>query len=312
MRITNDMLTRQVLRDITLVMSKMQKTQSQISSAKKIEKPSDDPVGITQLLAYKTDSAQGQQYTNSIASCLNWLNSTSTTLTSVEDNLLSIIDLANQANTGLISAEDRSALAEQVDQYLEEAYSLANTKTEGKSLFGGTQTLTQPFTATREEKWAGEDPPTGKITGVTSGANINNEILRTIGKDQTVQVNSKGGELFSPGAGSNMFDNIIALRNALEDPDFDSGAVSGITTALEDIFNRVVNENAIVGAKINRLETTRERLNFESLSLTERISDIGDTDIAKAFLEYQVQKNIYDASLSVGSQLIQNSLVDYL
>lgn len=306
MRITSDMLTRQVLRDLTTVMSKMQKTQSQISSAKKIEKPSDDPVGITQLLAYKTDSAQGQQYTNSIASCLDWLNSTSTTLTSVEDNLLSIIDVANQGNTGLLSVQDRSALAEQVNQYLEEAYSLANTKTEGKSLFGGTQTLSEPFTATRDAA--------GKITvvAVSSPANIDNEILRTIGKDQTVQVNSKGGELFSPGAGSNMFDNIIALRDALEDPDFDSQAVSGIITSLETIFNRVVNENAVFGAKINRLESTQERIQLESLSLTERISDIGDTDIAKAFLEYQAQKNIYDASLSVGSQLIQRSLVDYL
>jgi flagellar hook-associated protein 3 FlgL len=301
------MITRQVLRDITSVMSRMQKTQSQISSGKKIEKPSDDPVGITQMLAYKTDSAQAQQYSSGITSCLDWLNSTSTTLTSVEDNMLLIIDVANQANTGLLSLQDRSALAEQVNQYLEEAYSLANAKAEGKSLFGGTQTLIEPFTATR-------DPATGRITSVavTSPANIDNEMLRTIDKEQTIQVNSKGGELFVPGAGGNIFDNIIALRDALEDPDFDSAAVSGVITSLESIFNRVVNENAIVGAKINRLESTQERIKLESLSLTERISDIADTDIAKAFLEYQTQKNIYDASLSVGSQLIQRSLVNYL
>ena len=303
MRITNDMVSRQVLRDITSVLSRMQKTQGQISSGNKIEKPSDDPVGISQLLAYKSESAEIQQYTNSITSGLDWLNSTSTALSSIEDNLLSIIDIANEANTGLISEENRKALAEQVNQYLEEAYTLANTKAEGKSLFGGTQTLIEPFT---------RDPATGKITEVISGDNIDNEILRTIGKDQTIQVNSKGGELFSPPLEDNFFNTIIALRDALEEGSYSSQTASDITTALESIFDRVINENAIVGAKINRLGSTQERIKLESLNLTERMSDIGDTDVAKAFLEYQAQKNIYDASLSVGAQLIQRSLVDYL
>ena len=147
MRVNSDITSRRILKDLTSNMERMQKSQIQISSGKRIERPSDDPVGISQDLSYKTEAAELKQFKANINNGIGWLDSTANVLSNTEDDLLKIIEYANQGNTGLITAEERQVLADQVDQLLEDIVDLANTKVSGKAIFGGTQTLADPFTA---------------------------------------------------------------------------------------------------------------------------------------------------------------------
>lgn len=308
MRVTNDMVSRRVLNDITANMIKMQKSQSQISSGKRISTPSDDPKGVAKTLSYRSDKYSLEQYQENISSANEWLNTTTEKLTSAEDLIMKILDLGYEGTNGMMEADSKQGLADQIDQYLQEMLDIANSKLGNRNVFGGVQTLTNPFTAVDTDL----DGYIDRVNPNPSG--ISGEIEREIGKGQTLVVNSPGDEVFQPGgvaATGDIFDAIIKLRDALS-----SGAASSEiqnqVTRLENDLTNIINCNAVVGAKLNRLETSDVRLEAEILNDTSNISNIEDVDIAEATLKYETQKNMLQASLQIGSQIISMSLVDFL
>ncbi|MCM8814356.1 MAG: flagellar hook-associated protein FlgL [Candidatus Omnitrophica bacterium] len=306
MRITQSMLTRQYLNDVTTISEKLAKYQTQIASGKKIERPSDDPVGIPQLMTVNTNLAEITQHQDNIKQALYWLDSTSLNLGNAEDAILEVSSLGNKGLSGLLTAEERSVIADQVDQYLEDVLSYANATVGGKYVFGGTQLDTAPFIAQRNAA--------GEIVSVSQNPNgIDQDIRRNIGANQTVVVNSKGGTVFQPagaGAGGDIFEMIAGIRDALR-----SGDLAGLSARLTDLdtgLDQVVRENSNVGTKINRLNFAQERLNLQALSSHEQISALQDTDYVEVLMKYQTQQNIFETALSLGSRLLQNSLVNYL
>jgi len=308
MRVTPDVITRQVLRDITSTAARMQALQGQISSGKRIEKASDDPVSMTRVLALRGEKAELERYKEGANSGMEWLDATSSRLSAIENALLEIIDLGNQGANALMDQEAKQALSDQVNEYLKEMIDLSNSTLGGKYLFAGTQTLTAPF--------EGEDLNADGLYDLVNQVNpdsIDEPINRAIGKDQTLGVNSAGGALFQPDGvdvSGDVFKAIIDLRDALAADDVEE--IKAQCAQLEETFDRVVNENSVVGAKINRLQATLDRLDVDILNATGRISELEDTDFVKASLEYQSKQNIYQASLDIGSKLIQLSLLDYL
>ncbi|RKY37742.1 MAG: flagellar hook-associated protein 3 [Candidatus Omnitrophota bacterium] len=306
MRVTHNTLSRNLLVNLNDVSNKMQKMQTKISSGKRIEKPSDDPVGITQSMNFKTNITELEQYSANISEALYWLKSTSSVLSNTEDVLFEINDLGNRGGSDLMTEGQRGVLADQIDQYLEDLVDLANSNVSGKYILGGTQTLTAPFSAVKN---AG-----GTITSVTPNPEgINGEIERVIGKNQTMVVNSKGDELFQP-VGKDIFAQVIQLRDALREPQatFEASEVETCLDNLNTSLERVINENSNTGTKICRLDFIDHRLGLEILQDTEKLSDLQDTDYAEILIKYQAQENIYQIALNMGARLIQNTLLNYI
>lgn len=305
MRITPSMVIREITKNLNNRSETILTAQTQLATGKRINRPSDDPTGAAKILYKKSDIAQMEQYKDNIQNARDWLQSTGNTLTQIEDLLIEIYNVANEGKSELISAEVKDGLATQVDQYLQQMLGIANTQVGGKYIFGGTQTLTQPFT---------ETTVAGEITQVDPNANgINGSLIRCISKDQTMTINTKGDALFQPngvGASGDIFDVIIDLREYLQADD-----VSGIgtqITELESLIDSVAKENSIVGSKINRLDGIVARLDQEILNTKESLSDVEDTDFVQATLDYQTAYQSYQASLNVSSSLLKISLLNYL
>ncbi len=305
------MLNRQVIRDITTASERLQKTQEQLSSGKRVSKPSDDPIGVPMALSLRADLSRIGQYKDNVNSCIDTIDAASNKLTAVEDVVSELIGLAQDGGSGLITTETREALANQVDEYLKELIDLANAQDGGKAIFGGTQTLSDPFIVT----YAAD----GSITAVTQAYpdNINTSIERSIGSGQTISVNAKGGELFQPGyvdasdtGTSDVFKAAINLRDALLSGD--PAVISASEETLSASYDRVVNANAVLGARTNRLEGVLDRLEIEETNFKGRISDIEDADYVKTTIEYNSQSNVYQAALQVGAQLVSMALVDFM
>ena len=55
MRVTNNMLVNTLLRNVNNNLSTMQKKQDQLSTGKRVSRPSDDPVAVSKIIKYKTD-----------------------------------------------------------------------------------------------------------------------------------------------------------------------------------------------------------------------------------------------------------------
>ena len=122
----------------------LQQTQSrlmdlnmQASSQKRINKPSDDPVGTGRVLNYRSSLASIDQYRNNIDTGKGWLNLADESMMQVSTLMTKLKGLAEQGATGTMTASDREATSYEVRQIFSQLVNLANTRYEGKSIFGG-------------------------------------------------------------------------------------------------------------------------------------------------------------------------------
>jgi len=110
---------------------------AQLSSGKKLTQPSDDPSEIAQdLQLHSTISVQAQQSTN-VQNAVSELTSTDSALSSLTSLLQSARQLAVQGSSDSLSASQRGAIADQVDQLLQQAIAIGNTQYDGQYVFGG-------------------------------------------------------------------------------------------------------------------------------------------------------------------------------
>jgi len=81
---------------------------------------------------------------------------------------------------------------------------------------------------------------------------------------------------------------------------------------IDEHLNTVVVGNAEVGSKVNRLNLTISRLNDDRINFTDLLSKNEDVDMTKAVLDLQSQEIVYNASLQASSQIMQQSLLDFI
>jgi flagellar hook-associated protein 3 FlgL len=67
-----------------------------------------------------------------------------------------------------------------------------------------------------------------------------------------------------------------------------------------------------VGAKVNRLEMTRERMTDFRINLQRLLSQTEDIDLAQVVMELKMEENAYRTALASGARIIQPSLLDFL
>jgi flagellar hook-associated protein 3 FlgL len=117
--------------------SKLMELNNQASSQKKINRPSDDPVGTIRVLEYRDSISALKQFKSNIDTGKGWLELADETLMQGNELLTRAKAVAEQAATGSLSAEQRDGLSYEVEQIFEQLISLSNTSYEGKSIFAG-------------------------------------------------------------------------------------------------------------------------------------------------------------------------------
>jgi flagellar hook-associated protein 3 FlgL len=149
MRVTEATGQQQFLNAINSLESSIATTQDEISSGESFTTASQNPVAAGTVNTYDQALAQSQQYAANGLSAQTDLNTESSALTQVTNELQSLRDLALEANSGTLQSGDRSALATQAVQIQNSLLALANTQNgSGDYIFGGFATQTQPFALT--------------------------------------------------------------------------------------------------------------------------------------------------------------------
>ncbi len=199
-RVSTSNLYLESLQGINADQSAVLNSIGQLSSGKQINAPSDNPVGAAQASLLQSDVTQLGQYTSNQNQATQMLNSGSSTLTQFINVMQSAQNVMVQAGNGTLSDANRSALAAELQQGLNQMVGLANTSdAQGGFLFGGSVTSTPPFvqngnnvsyagdnivqglsisqSRTTQIKYAGNsvfmDIPTGNGSFVTSAASGN-------------------------------------------------------------------------------------------------------------------------------------------
>ena len=145
MRVTNNMLVKDMLWNANNNLVNMAKRQTELSTGKKIHRPSDDPVGITQVLKYKTDIRETEQYNKNITDALGWLEVSESSLTNIKDILQRVRELTVQAANGTNTAGDTQKIMTEVEELTNEILVAGNATSAGRYLFAGLETNKKLF-----------------------------------------------------------------------------------------------------------------------------------------------------------------------
>lgn len=141
MRITNNMMLRNAATNINGNKINVNTVENQMSSQKKIQRPSDDPViAVRALRLRSTLSEINQYYVNNIPDAESWLEVTDTAL----ENMKKIIkDIRTQCEYGAgdqLTADDRKAILTDLEKLREQVYAEGNADYAGRTVFTGYRT----------------------------------------------------------------------------------------------------------------------------------------------------------------------------
>lgn len=301
MRITNNTLTGNYLRNLNRNLKQMQKYQNQLSTGKEVSKPSDNPMLVSRIMGLDSNVRLNEQYGRNIDDSLGWTDTADGALNTISSTMLRARDLVVYGANGTLSDTDRQALKDEAVMLKEQLVQVLNTNYDGRFIFGGQDTTEPPFSIDVDGtmKYGGDD------------ANLKREIAQGV----TVEIPTDGSRIVTTDkiAGDNkdlsvLLDKVIS---ALDTGDTD--ALSGELLGDMDVhIDNVIRFRSKMGAIYNRLEAAEERNNSENLSMTELLSKSEDIDLAEKMMEFSVMSTVYQASLSTGAKILQPSLLDYI
>ena len=212
-----------------------------------------------------------------------------------------------------------NAYSKEVDQLIEEAVRLANSKHREVYIFSGTKGSTQAYTATR-------NGTTNQISDVTFGGNDSSAKI-DIAPHSTVEANygaeGTNGILKTSTTGTDFVRSLISLRDQLTTAASSSATESEKSTALTTIKGTLVanldkselnfiDHFSSIGAKLARLETSETITTQQIAAVEPLISNETDVDLADTLVRLNEVQNAYTAALQSGSMLLRTSLLDYL
>lgn len=290
-RVTQNLMTQHSLTGLQTGLSRLAQIQEQLSTGRILNRPSDSPSDTTSAMRVRSALGQQEQFARNGEDALGWLDQLDNTLGTVSDRLRRVRDLALQGRNAGTSQTARDALASEVDQIREGLIGTANTQYLGRPIFGGITSGPAAYDST------------GAYVGTPGAVN------RVIGDGVVVDVQLAGPAVFGPD-GASVFDELTALAAGLRagsGADMDT-AIGAMTTALA----RVTTQLTEVGTRTNRVEAAMQAATDTGLTLTNRLSEIENTDLPKAMVELQMQEVAYQAALASTARVLQPSLVDFL
>jgi len=289
MRITDTMLSNRVIASINESKARLGELQTILSTGKRINKPSDDPLRISSALNLKRELKDIDQYLRNTQTASAWVDLTTQTLSEVIDVLNSAKTIALRESNITSTPDSKRVSIQEVKSLKEKLLSLANTSYGGRYLFAGTKTLTRPFL---------ED---GTYKGDEGEINIQ------IGEKRTITINAPGSEVFK--GEEDIFSVLSDLESALE-----NNSTQDINNQLERLkvcFQQIQRWQGDIGGRAKRVELSQNRLQDQTVSVNKLLSYTEDADIIKTSTELQAAGVAYQAALSAGRQILQYTLIQF-
>lgn len=297
MRITQNMLTNDLLQSLNRNTNELAKIQNQVSTGKSVNKPSDNPLNFQTGRKFEDLVSKNAQFQNNISNALFQARHAQDAVDNALDKMVQLKSIVVQgANDGVIEQQDMDVLAGMVAGMKEDLVSYFNTNADGRYLFGGTSTLEAPFEIDNN----GNVVYTGNDDDLVARVNDNTEVgISTNGTDLTTMRN-----------GENIFGLLDEIETLLRD-----GDSNGLNAKLSDVdvaVEHIAGIGSQIGNNINRLEFANEQFEVGNINLESEISRLVDTDYAEALSKIQNLQVSYQAALSANATLMQSNLLNFL
>lgn len=325
--------------------AKLEDLQTKGSNLKRMQRPSDDPIGNVDLLAARSKMVDNKQYVRNLTFAKAQLAYTE----SAVEELTGIVSRAKELAVGQASnfhnPEVRKNIAKEIDQLKNEVISIANRRIGSKYLFSGHKSFTRPFDENGD--YHGDD----NITKVE------------VRKDVFVPLNFSGPDIFMDkkqleferdypfmaeperAKGEKLILEDTELEYDLTNEDFriqrtpasvnenvkpqeniikhlqmlsdalntnNHEVVQSLLPVLDNDLDRVIHVRTEIGSIVNSIEKAESDIEKDDITTAEFKSKIEDIDVAQLYTDLARQQNTLNATYKSSSQLMNNSLMKFL
>jgi flagellar hook-associated protein 3 FlgL len=298
MRVTQFMLTQNMLRNLSQSYERLGKIQDQLATGKKIARPSDDPVVAIKGMAYRTNLTEVEQFKRNFSEAHNWIETADSALNEATQVLQRIRELVVQASNDTYETSQRQHIASEISELKDHLVSIANTQVAGKYIFNGSDTLNPPVNLA---------DPVNKVS--TNSEQVKIELLKGI----QIPVNVDPTKVFtySTTPGDGLFSDIEALEKDLQTGKTGQD-LNKYLQYIDKHLSNILSERAELGARNNRIELMEARVEEQEVIAHRILSDNEDADIERVITDLKTQESVHRAALGVGARIIQPTLLDFL
>ena len=289
MRITEAMLNRTIIGSINKSKSYLGKIQRMLSTGKRINKPSDNPLLISRSLELRGKLRDIEQYLKNIHLASTYVDLAAQVIMEVGTLLNDVKIIALRESNATATADSRKASAVEVASLREQLLNLANTSFGGRYIFAGTKTRTVPFT--EDGTYQGDE----------------GEIKIQAGENHTIAINVPGDKIFK--IEKDIFKVLSDLKQALENNSVED--IRNQINEIDECISQIHRWEGELGGRAHRIEIFQNRLKDMEVQMTKFLSSVEDADVTKVAIELQSAGMAYQGALAAAQQILQSTMLRF-
>lgn len=281
--------------------------QEQLTSGKRVIKPSDDPAAAAQAERALAKLARTEAQLRAIDTSRNAMQLSESALGHAGELVQQARELLLSAGNGSYTDADRRTIADAIRGLRDDLLAVANRSDgAGRYLFGGQ---------------GADGPPLLDSPGGVTYAGASGQTMSAVGEASPLSLDGRAAWLqaadpANPGTSLSVFDVMDRVVGELLTPGRTAAQVAqGVSDGLGDFdagAQHLSAWRARTGEAMRRIDSIGERLSQTKLDAQQERSEAEDLDMLKAISDFQNQQTGYDAALKTYSIVQQMSLLKYL
>lgn len=330
MRITTSMMSNKYLRNLNKSAYEMNYLSEKVETGRKFVKGSDDPVSAIKAYKLRREYRTTEIYDINIRDVESFLTAAETNLTEISNNIESVDTAYLKGITGTMNAEDREIVAKELENLQHSILTTLNAKFEDRYVFGGTSKEEMPFTLDSNGNLLFKglnvnDPANKAVFDKLANETINIDLglgmvfdsaTNKLNNDTVFDMSMSGLKFMGYGTSDDIPKNLYTLIGKIKDelrrPDFSMENISPYLDKFEEQKKQVLVNITDIGAKTNYLDFLKTRNEDNQFNLNKKLLEVEFEDPAEAIVNFKMQEYSYNAALSMGNRILQNSFIDFM
>lgn len=293
MRISDNMSFQLILANLRKINQDLFERNREIASGKKLHLPGQDPSGSSRVVRIRAELARINQYGRNLQRSQVLLGAADEAFNSLRNTLDSAVERTAFALGGIVNQDQLDTIAAEIDQIQQSVLRLANTSVDGRNIFSGSRTKTQPFQLVAGTYvYQGDDRP----------------LQVEIAKGQVIPTSVTGDKVFTEPS-TDLLNTLTQLADALR---------AGDKTTAQTMMQRLVEAGRVIDVarveisqSIQQVESVHQELNTSMLRLVEEASHLEDADLAESITALTSAETRLQASLQTAARQ-RTSLFDLI
>ena len=306
MQMSTNLKFDRAIAQMGITQDRLAKTQMQLSTAKKVIRPSDAPDQSAQITRLKSAITRQENYVSTISQIKDKMSQQETTVDNATTILTRLKELTVQAANDTYGAADRKSIDIEVRQLRDQLLSLANTQDiDGNFIFSGTRSGKAAFDTNENGKLVYTGDQTVSMAGIADQSSVDTNRAGTKPFDKLVRSGDDGKPI-----AVGFFQVIDELSAALQSNDGVKirRAVGEVQTLQQGLSDSL----ASIGSAVNKLDNQIDLAEENMLRMKSTLSQAEDTDFTEAITKMNKDMLALEAAQSSFAKIAQLNLFDYI